>query len=148
MPLLVFPPDILPPPHPHLRSPRECPNPLPQPHHASPLPEASSLSRVRCMFSDWGQNCQFSAIYVLEASYQLLYAAWLVDQCLRDLRGPDQLILVFPRSCSPPQFLPAFPQLNHRGSWLSSIGWVLVVAPDSFSCWWASQRAAMLSPCL
>ena len=59
----------------------------PPPHQASPLPGASSLSRVRCIFSHWGQARQFSAVYVLEALDQLVYAAWLLGQCLRDLRG-------------------------------------------------------------
>ena len=40
-------------------------------HQTSKLPGASSLSRVRCIFSDWTQTCQSSAIYVLGTSYQL-----------------------------------------------------------------------------
>ena len=46
------------------------------------------LLRVRCIFSDWTQTSQSSAVYVLGASYQLVYASWLVVQCLRDRRGP------------------------------------------------------------
>ena len=52
------------------------------------------------------------------ASYQLVYAAWLVTQCLRDLGGPGQLrLLIFPWGY-PSQLLPDFPQFNHMGSWL------------------------------
>jgi hypothetical protein len=65
---------------------------------------------VWCFFSHWGQTRQSSAIYVLGAFDQLGYAAWLVAQCLRDLRGPDWLrMLVFLWGCPPPQSLPAFP---------------------------------------
>jgi hypothetical protein len=45
--------------------------------------------RVRHIFSDWIQNQQSSAVYVLGASNRLVYAACLVVQCLRDLEGPD-----------------------------------------------------------
>jgi hypothetical protein len=56
------------------------------PRQASLFSGASSLSRVRCIFSHWGQTRPCSAIYVFRALYQLVYAAWLVAQCLRDLR--------------------------------------------------------------
>jgi hypothetical protein len=56
---------------------------VPPNHQASRLPGALSLSRVRR-----DQTRQSSAVYVLGASYQLVYAAWLVAQCLRDLRAP------------------------------------------------------------
>lgn len=82
------------------------------------------------------------------ASYQLVYAAWLVAQCLRDLGSPNQLrLLVFPWGHPPPQLLPTFPQFNHRGQ-LLSISWMLVSASDSFSCCWAFQRVAILGSCL
>jgi hypothetical protein len=57
-------------------------------HWTLRLPGTSSLLRVRCIFSDRVQTQQSSAVHVLGASYQLVYAAWLVAQCLRDLRGP------------------------------------------------------------
>jgi hypothetical protein len=60
----------------------------PQPSRLLNSLGASSLLRVRSIFSDWTQTWQFSSVCVLTASYQLLYAAWLVIQCLRDLRGP------------------------------------------------------------
>jgi hypothetical protein len=44
--------------------------------------------RVRCIFSDWTQTRQSSAVCVLGASYQLMYTACLVVQCLRGLGGP------------------------------------------------------------
>jgi hypothetical protein len=34
------------------------------PHHSSPFSGASSLSRVRCFLSKWGQTRQFSVEYV------------------------------------------------------------------------------------
>jgi hypothetical protein len=53
-----------------------------------------------------------------------VYAAWMVAQCIRALRGPGQLrLLVFPWGHHPPQLLPAFP---HSTS--------LVFASDTFSC--------------
>ena len=65
---------------------------LPLPYQMSPLPGASGLSRVRIryIFSHWGQTRQSSAVNVLGASYQLVYAAWVVAQCLRDLGGHFQ----------------------------------------------------------
>jgi hypothetical protein len=53
--------------------------------HPTRPPHFLGLLRVRCIFSDWTQTQQSSAIYVLGASYQLFYAAWLVVQCIRDL---------------------------------------------------------------
>ena len=58
------------------------------PCQASPLPRDPSLLRVRYVFSHWGQNRQPSAVYVSATLGQLLYAAWLMAQFLRDLRGP------------------------------------------------------------
>jgi hypothetical protein len=42
--------------------------------------------RIRCIISEWTQTLQSSAVCVLGASYQLVYATWLVIQYLRDLR--------------------------------------------------------------
>lgn len=63
-----------------------------------------------------------------------MYAAWLVAQCLRDLGG-SRLVetAALPMRSLPPQLLPGFPQFNHRGPWLPSIGWVLVSTSDSYS---------------
>ena len=44
-----------------------------------------SLLGVRCIFSQGGQT---SALYVPGPLYQLVYAAWLMAQCLKDLGGP------------------------------------------------------------
>jgi hypothetical protein len=59
------------------------------PHLTFKLPGDSSLSRIRCIVSEWSQTCKSSSVCVLGTSYQLVYAAWLVVQCLSDLRGPD-----------------------------------------------------------
>ena len=58
------------------------------PHQISKPPGVSSLLMVRCILSDYTHTRQSSALYVLEASYQLVYAALLVAQCLRDLGSP------------------------------------------------------------
>jgi hypothetical protein len=88
------------PPHPtsdcstsHTSSPDPCLHEdLPTTHYpanlTSKLPGATSFLKVRCIFSDWTQTQQSSAVYVLKASYQLVYATLLVVQCLRDLGGP------------------------------------------------------------
>ena len=48
-------------------------------------------------------------MYVLGVSHQIVYAAWLVAEWLRDFKGPGQLrLLVFLWGHSPPQLLPAF----------------------------------------
>jgi hypothetical protein len=44
--------------------------------------------RVRCTFSHWVKTWQSSPVYVLGDSYQLVYSALLLAQCLRNLRGP------------------------------------------------------------
>ena len=55
--------------HVNLPSPRECPENVPHPHQTSPDSGTSSLFRVRCIFSDWTDTQQSSAIYVLGTSY-------------------------------------------------------------------------------
>jgi hypothetical protein len=78
-------------------------------HQTSKHPGVSILLRVRCIFSDKTQTLQSSAVYVLGASYQLMYA-WLVVQCMRDLKGPGKLrLLVLLQGHWTPQLLPAFP---------------------------------------
>jgi hypothetical protein len=49
-------------------------------------------------------------------------------------QGSGLVEIAFLHRSSPSQLLPAFPQLNHRGPWLLSIGWVLVSASDFFCC--------------
>ena len=48
-------------------------------------------------------------IYVLETQKQLMYATWLLTQCLSNLRGADQLRLLVFLWGHPPPLLPAFP---------------------------------------
>jgi hypothetical protein len=52
-------------------SPRGCPHS--PPHQTSPLSRAPSLLRVSCIFSDQVQTLKSSAVYVLGASYQLVW---------------------------------------------------------------------------
>ena len=98
-------------------------------------PEASNFVRGRFLFFHWGQNRQSSVVYVLGASYQLMHAAWLVAQNLRDLKGPSLLrLLVFLWGC-PLQLLPAFPSFNQPQGSLASVHWLSKVSAfDSFSC--------------
>jgi hypothetical protein len=56
---------------PPLISTRMLPPPYLPPHQTSPLPGASSHLRVRCIFSDWTQTWQSSAVYVLGFLYLL-----------------------------------------------------------------------------
>lgn len=87
-------------------------------------PEASNFVRGRFLFFHWGQNRQSSVVYVLGASYQLVDAAWLVAQNLRDLKGPSLLrLLVFLWGC-PLQLLPAFPSFNQPQGSLASVHWL------------------------
>ena len=67
----------------------------PQCYQTSPIPGASGLLRVRCTFSHWCKTRHSSAAYVLGASNHLVFAAWLVAQCLRDPGSPGQLRLLF-----------------------------------------------------
>ena len=72
-----------------LLSPRGCLHSSnPTSLQAFSLSGATRISRLRLPFSHWGQTRQSSAVYVSEASYQLVCVTWLVAQCLRDLRGP------------------------------------------------------------
>ena len=79
----------------HIYSPPLCLHrdvPTTHPHHlsnqTSKLLVAPSLLRNGCLFSDWNQTQLSSAVYVFGASYQLVFPAWLVVQCLRDLGAP------------------------------------------------------------
>jgi hypothetical protein len=82
--------------------------------------------RVRCIFSDWTQTQQTSVVYVLGSSYKLVYAVWLVVQCLKDLGGPDQLrLLVLLQNPPSPQLL-SVSLIQQQGSaaaihWLGAI---------------------------
>lgn len=66
----------------------DVPSPPPLFHQTSPLSGASSLLRVRCIFSHWVQMGQSSSVCVSGALDQPVYASWLVAHCLRDAGGP------------------------------------------------------------
>lgn len=53
-----------------------------------PLPGTSSLYRIRCILSHWGQIRHSSATYVLGASVQPMHGLWLVAQSLGAPKGP------------------------------------------------------------
>jgi hypothetical protein len=73
-------------------------------------PESSSLLRVMCIISGWTPTWKSSTVCALGASYQLVYAVWLVVQCLRELGGPDYpRLLVLLQDCFSPQLFSAFP---------------------------------------
>lgn len=73
---LTLPHPILPPRPP--RGNAHLPNP-----HTFLTTWASYFLGVRCVFSNWAQTRQFYVAYVLRTSYQQVYVAWLVSQCLR-----------------------------------------------------------------
>lgn len=77
-PLIVPHPILASPPYCHLQEDVPTSTPL---YQTSPLPGSSLLSRVRCIFSHWAQTQQSSSVYMLGASYQLVFATWLVAQC-------------------------------------------------------------------
>ena len=80
------------------------------PPHSTRTPHSSGLQASQVPLLSLRPNHQSSAVYVSASSYQLEYAAWLVCQCLNDLRNPGLLrLLVFLRGYPPPQLLPAFP---------------------------------------
>jgi hypothetical protein len=87
--LLAHPPTVPHPiPSPWILSPWGCPHsPSPTHKQTSSLPGASSLLSVSCTISEWTQTEPSSIVCVLGASYQLVYAVFLVVQCLRDLGG-------------------------------------------------------------
>jgi hypothetical protein len=65
---------------------------------------------VKYIFFNCVQTQQSSAVYVLGALNELGSTAWLVAQCLRDLRCLRYLrLLVLLQGCLPLQFLPVFP---------------------------------------
>ena len=80
-------PPVCPPTVPHLISPPlsprcpQAPHPTRPPHSLEP--QASQGLGISSLTS------QSSAVYGSGASDQLMYAAWLVAQCLRDLYGPS-----------------------------------------------------------
>jgi hypothetical protein len=88
--LLFYSPEFIP----LLAHPLTVPHPTPFPsvskwmspplHPTGPPHSLNSLSRVRCIFSYRVQTQKSSVVYVLGASYQLVYAARLVVQYLRD----------------------------------------------------------------
>ena len=91
--LYIIPPPIQLPRIPHLTLPPQQPVSMwmfpPPPYVTSKHPASSSLLRVRCIISGWTQPSKSSTVCVLRASYQLVYAVWLVVPCLRELGGPD-----------------------------------------------------------
>jgi hypothetical protein len=120
----------------------------PQPHQISKLPGYSSHLWVRYIISDWNQSWQSPAVCVLGASYQLVYAAWLVVQCLRDLGGVRLIETAGPPTGSPSSSSSSsFSLIQPQGS-ADSVHWL----PTNICIWlaacWVFQRAVMISPFL
>jgi hypothetical protein len=119
--------------------PTQSPRGFPHPHQSSLLPGASSLSRVRCIFSHWGKTRKSSAVSV----------------CL----GPHMLWCMLPDWWHQVWEISRV-QVN-LDSWFShgaalllwTLSFCLLVVCKylhltlSAACW-ASQRAAMLCSCL
>jgi hypothetical protein len=125
------------------------PAPTPQ---TFPLPGASSLLRVRFIISDWTWTQQSSAAYVLGASYQLVYATWLVVQCLRNLSGEGTRLI---ETAGPPTRSPSssasssFYLIQRQGvtSFCPLVGCKYLHLTLSAACW-VFQRAVMIDPFL
>jgi hypothetical protein len=81
--------------------------------------------RIRYINTEWTQTWKPSTVCALGASYQLVYAAYLVAQCLRGLRGPDLLrLLVLLEDHLSPQLLSAFPNSTTAVScFCPLVGW-------------------------
>ena len=124
--------------------------PLPQhtQHLTSKLPGASSLLRVRWIISEWTQTQKSSAVYVLVASYQLVYAACLVVQCLWDHRGPDWDCWSSYRVAIFLSFFQSFPN-STKGvrCFCPLFGCNYLPLTLSTACW-VFQRAVMIGPFL
>lgn len=127
----------IPPPLPIPISKRMLPLSFP-PHQATKFPGPSSLSIISASsLTEARLVTRLLYMCVLGTSYQLMYAAWLVAQCLRDFVSLGCLrLLVFLWGHYPLQLLPAFPYFNNNGHQLLSIGWVTLVvyASAPFSC--------------
>ena len=82
-----------------------------------------------------------SVVYVLGASDQLLYAAWLVSQCVRDCWSSYGGSAYQTESLSLSLIQPEVPQFRPL------VGCKYLHLTLSATCW-ASQRAAMLGSCL
>ena len=72
-------------------------SPYPTPHTMPglPIPGVSSLLSIKHIFSHWHHTRQSSDVYVSRALDQLMYAACLVAQCLRDLKSLSWALLNF-----------------------------------------------------
>ena len=120
----------------------DVPTPFP-PYQTFKLPRASILLKVRYILSDQTQTRQSSDIYVLGASYQLVFASWLVTQCLRQSKLTE--------TAGPPTGLPlllSFLQpLPNSITWVSSfsplVGCKYMHLTLSAACW-VFWRAVMI----
>ena len=124
----------------------EVPTP---PHLTSDYPGASNLLRVRCIISEWSQTQQSSAVYVLVVSYQLVYAACLVFQCLRDLGGLDYLRQpVFLQGRHPPQLFAAFTNLTTGVSCFCPLVGCKYLHLILSAAFWVFRSEVMIGPIL
>jgi hypothetical protein len=90
----------------------------------------------------WGLGASF--LTKPRPSSPLLYMCWgphiswymLPGWCssIWEISGSRLRLLVLLQGRCPPQLLSAFPEFNHKGQQLLSIGWVQISASDSFSC--------------
>jgi len=122
----IVPHSIPPPRHPCLH--KDVPT-LP-PHQASKFPRASSLLRIRWIFSEWTQTWESSALYVLEASSQL---GCLVGGSVSERSQGSRLVeTAGPPTGSPSSSAPSsFCLIQLQGS-AASVH--CLSASDSFSC--------------
>jgi hypothetical protein len=132
----------------YLLPPHTCLHPTPPHHKTSKLPGASSLLRVRYIFSDWTQTWQFSAVYVVGASYQLMMPGWWSGvweisgfQVNWDCLSSYIATLLL-------SFFQLFPNSTTGvSSFWSLIGYKHLPLTLSAACW-IFQRAGMIDPLL
>jgi hypothetical protein len=119
---------------PHLVSPRDYPHS--PPNLTSKLPGASSLLRVRCIISEWTQTLQSSTVCVLEASYQLVYVAFLVVPMF-ERSQESRLIETLGPPSGPPFSSASFslPQFNRGQLLLPLFGYKYLHLTLSAACW-------------
>ena len=89
-------------PHPSFH--KDIPTTHPLPKQTSKLHGAFSLLRAWCIFIDWTQTQQSSAVCVLGASYQLVYVCCLVGGPVLERSQGSRLI----ETTGPPTGLPSF----------------------------------------
>ena len=93
------------------------------------------------------EHRQLSTLCVFGASYQVMYMAFLVVQCLNDLRGPNWLrLLVLLQGCPSPQLLSVFPNSTTGVCCFCLLVGCKYLHPTLSAACWVFWRAVMIDP--